>query len=107
MVDLVGSFALEFENDANADDIKHGFTETVLSLAAERVTPNAAVQRRTATFKALGLGTWDAAHLAAAVEAGVDFSCTCDDKRLRRARKADTGLTRAVTLLELIEEVER
>lgn len=107
VIDLVGSFALEFEDDANSDTIRRDFTETVLSLAAERVEPTAAVQRRTDTFKALRLGTWDAAHLAAAVEARVDFFCTCDDWLLRRARKIDTGLTRAVSLLELIEEVER
>jgi len=104
---LVGSFALEYENAANEDEGKREFTEMVLLLARERVKPSPAVERRTSTFKALGMDTWDATHLAAAVEAGVDFFCTCDKKLLRRARKADTGLTRVVTLLELIEEVER
>src|SRR5688572_2782671 len=75
-VDLVGSFALEFESDANPDPTKRDYTEMVLSLAAERVKPSATVQGRTGIYKAMGLGTWDAAHLAAAVEARVDFFCT-------------------------------
>jgi hypothetical protein len=107
VVDLVSSYALEIETEANPDAFKRGYMERVLSLAEERVIPGAAVQRRTDAYRSFGLDMWDAAHLAAAVEARVDFFCTCDDKLLRRARKADTGLTRAVSLLELIEEVER
>ena len=107
VVDLIGSYALDFETEANPDAFKRGYTKRVLSLAEERVIPGAAVQRRTDEYRSLGLDVWDAAHLAAAVEAHADFFCTCDDKLLRRARKADTGLTRAVSLLELIKEVER
>ena len=79
----------------------------VLLLATQRVEPSAVVQHLTGSYRALGIETWDATHLAAAVEARVDFFCTCDHKLLRRARKAATGLTRAVRLLELIEEVKR
>jgi predicted nucleic acid-binding protein len=106
-IELVGSFALDYENAENQHDVRREFTALVLSLAVERVTPSTTVERRTSTFKALGMDTWDATHLAAAVEARADFFCTCDKKLLRRARKSDTGLTRVVTLLELIEEVER
>ncbi|MBW3572192.1 MAG: nucleic acid-binding protein [Gemmatimonadetes bacterium] len=107
VVDLVGSFALDIETEANPDAVKRAYMERVLSLAQQRVIPGAAVEQRTDAYRSLGLDTWDAAHLAAAVEARVDLFCTCDDKLLRRARKADTGLTRVVSLLELIEEVER
>jgi predicted nucleic acid-binding protein len=106
VIGLVGSFALEYENAMNEDDTRREFTEMVLSLAAERVKPSTAVERRTNAFKTLGMDTWDATHLAAAVEARADFFCTCDKKLLRRAGNADTDLTRVVTLLELIEEVE-
>jgi predicted nucleic acid-binding protein len=106
-IELVGSFALDYENHLNPDPTRREYTEMVLSLASERIKPSAAVERRTNAFKAVGMGTWDAAHLAAAVEAGVNFFCTCDDRLLRLARKADTGLTRAVSLLELFKEVEK
>lgn len=107
VIELVGSFALDYENAINPDDTRREFTEMVLSLARERVMPSTAVEGHTRAFTQVGMDTWDATHLAAAVEAGADFFCTCDKKLLRRARKADTGLTRVVTLLELIEEVER
>lgn len=107
VLELVVSYALEFECDANPNPVKREYAESVLSLTEERVQPTEAVQRRTSGYRALGLHMWDAAHLAAAVEARVDFFCTCDDRLLRRARTADTGLTRAVSLLELIEEVEK
>ena len=106
-MELVGSFALEFESDASTDPIKRGYTRSVLDLAGGRVEPSTALQRRAEDYEAVGLKGWDAMHLAIAVEERADFFCTCDDRLLRRARSADTGLTRAVSLLELIEEVER
>lgn len=106
-LELVTSFALEYESDSSTDAVKRKFTETVLALASERVESSPAIQHRTTVYGLGGMQTWDAAHLAAAVEAHADFFCTCDDPLLRRARKEDTGLTRAVSLLELIEEVER
>jgi predicted nucleic acid-binding protein len=107
VVELVGSFALEFESSKNSDPDKRDHTEMLLSLASERVPPSRAVERRADIYKAFGLKAWDATHLAVAVEAGADYFCTCDDRLLRRSRAADTGLTRAVSMLELIEEVER
>lgn len=106
-LELVSSFALEYERDASSDARKREFTETVMSLASDRVAPSENVQHRATVYALGGLRTWDATHLAAAVEAGADVFCTCDDRLLRRARKEYTGLTRAVSLLELIKEVER
>lgn len=105
-LELVGSFALDFESSASSDPVKRGYTSAVLDLANERLQPSAVAQRRADLYKAEGLQGWDAMHLAVAVEARVDFLCTCDDRFLRRARTADTGLTRAVSMLELIEEVD-
>ncbi len=47
-----------------------------------------------------------ALHLALAVEAKVDYLCTCGDKFLKRAKAADTESVRVVSPLELIEEIE-
>jgi hypothetical protein len=107
VLELVGSFALELESDANPNPIKRGYTESVLELADERLEPTAEAQRRADGYNAMGLKAWDAMHLAIAVEAHVDFFCTCDDRLLRRAKRTDTGLTRAVSLLELMKEVDK
>lgn len=106
-IELVSSFALEYENDAATDLSKRAFTEAVLALASERIESSPAIQHRTTVYALGGIETWDAAHLAVAVEAHADFFCTCDKRLLRRATKEATGLTRAVSLLELIKEVER
>jgi predicted nucleic acid-binding protein len=104
---LVTSYALEYESEKATDEEKRDWTETVLRRASERIESSPAIQRRTIVYMLGGLTTWDAAHLAAAVEARVEFFCTCDKKLFRRAKVEDTGLTRTVSPLELIKEVER
>lgn len=106
-LELVSSFALEYESDASTDEKKRGFTEAVLRRASERIESSPGIQHRTLVYALGGLTTWEAAHLAVAVETGVEFFCTCDRKLLRRAREEDTGLTRVGSPLGLIEEVER
>lgn len=106
-VELVSSPVLQLEHNRNRHRLRRIFTTRVLSLASEEVAIGAEVEQRAESYRTLGLKGQDALHLACAVQAGVDFICTCDDKFLRRARKADTGLTRAVSPLELIQEVKR
>lgn len=106
-IELVSSAVLEIEHENNPHLLRHAFTEQVLSLASEVVKIDAAVEQQTAFYRAQGIKGRDAAHLACAVCAGANFICTCDDKFLRRAKRAHTGLTRAVSPLELIQEVKR
>lgn len=106
-IDLVSSAVLQIEHDNNPHLLRRIFTEEMLALASEVVEIDVAVDQLTAAYRAQGVKGRDAAHLACAVSAGADFICTCDDRFLRRARRLDTGLTRAVTPLELIQEVKR
>lgn len=105
-VELISSAPLQLEHHRNRNPVRRAFTEWVLSLASEIVAIDAAVAERSAEYQRAGLKPLDAAHLACAVHAGADFVCTCDDRFLRRARRVDTGLTRVVTPLELIQEVK-
>lgn len=106
-VQLVSSAVLEIEHERNRNPMRRGASAQVLALATEVVEIDEAVDQRTQSYRMLGLKELDAAHLACAVQAGVDFLCTCDYRFLRRARKLETGLTRAVSPLELIQEVQR
>lgn len=106
-IQLVGSFAHILENDDNPYPDRREFTNEVLALSSEFIRMSDAVEARARTYCAMGLRMLDATHLAVAVERQVDFFCTCDDRSLRRAKNADTGVTRAVSPLELVEEVER
>lgn len=106
-IELVGSVVLQVEHHHNPHLLRRRFAEQVLSLATVVVGVDEAVEATTAAFRAQGLKERDAAHLACAVRAGADFICTCDDRFLRRARTMDTGLTRAASPLELLQEVKR
>lgn len=106
-ISLVSSSVLQSECERNPDLLRQRIAEYVLGLANEIITVDADVQQRSRSYRALGLKPMDAAHLACAVHAGVQFICTCDDKFLHRAQKLDTGLTRVVSPLELIQEVTR
>ena len=105
-IQLVGSYVHMMETDANPHLLRRRFAERVLALASEFIDPNDEVDARALEYRSMGLHMFDATHLAVAVECHVDFFCTCDDRLLRRAKAAETGVTRAVTPIELIEEVE-
>ena len=47
----------------------------------------------------------DALHLALAEAAGVDYFCTCDDRLLRRIRQIQGLKVKAVSPIQLIEEL--
>lgn len=106
-LELLGSDALLIEHAPNPHPTRREVTERILSLARHVIALTPAVEARAAGYRRSGMKPMDAMHLASAVEARVDFFCTCDDRLLRRARVAETGLTRPVSPLELIEEVER
>lgn len=106
-LELISSTALRMEHNRNRDPVRRMFAEWVLSLATQVVAIDPDVEALSTGYQQSGLKEFDAAHLACAVQAGVDFVCTCDDRFLRRARRVDTGLTRVVTPLELIQEVKR
>jgi predicted nucleic acid-binding protein len=106
-IELVSSGVLQIEQERNRNSFRRGASAQVLALATEAVEIDEAVDQRTESYRVLGLKGLDAAHLACAVHAGVDFFCTCDYRFLRRAKKLDTGLTRVVSPLELIQEVQR
>lgn len=105
--ELLHSDALRFESERNPYPVRRSFTEEVLSTATHFIAATPSVEQRARGYQALGIKPLDSLHLASAVEDGADFFCTCDDKLLKRARTVDTGTTRPVSALELIEEIER
>lgn len=104
---LISSEALTFEVSRIPDEVRRVYSLEVLTRASAHVETSDSVIERARTFQEAGIRPLDALHLSSAVEAVADFFCTCDDKLLRRARLVETGLTRAVSPLELIEEIDR
>jgi predicted nucleic acid-binding protein len=106
-IELVSSTALLAEHQRNRHLLRKTAAGHVLALASEIVPIDPRIESRAELYRQSGLKEMDAVHLACAVELGVDYFCTCDDRLLRRARTVDTGLTRPVTPLELMEEVDQ
>jgi predicted nucleic acid-binding protein len=104
--ELLASDALRFETDRNPHPVRRSYAEEALSVASEHVSSSPAVEQRARGYQTLGLKPLDALHLASAVEGGADYFCTCDDRLLKRAKSIETGNTRPVSPLELIEEIE-
>ena len=104
--ELVGSVALRFEQSRNPHPLRKGFAQEVLALAALTVDATPTVTQRAHDYVEQGIQPLDALHLACAVEARADYFCTCDDRLLRRAKQVATETTRAVSPLELIDEIE-
>ena len=105
--ELLDSDALRFEAERNPYPIRRTFVEEALARASQFVGVTALIQQRARGYIEIGMKPLDALHLASAVEARAAYFCTCDDRLLRRAKAADTGPTRPVSPLELIEEIER
>lgn len=53
-----------------------------------------------------GIKTVDALHLASAVEGKSNYFCSCDDRFIRKAQAIETGLTKVVSVLELVSKLE-
>jgi predicted nucleic acid-binding protein len=105
--ELVISQSLRFETERNPHPLRREYALAFLSKVAVLAPTGGPVDDRARQLHAAGIKPLDAAHLAAAVEARVDYFCTCDDRFLRRARAVDTLATKVVTPLELVAEMTK
>lgn len=106
-VQLISSEVLSFEISRVPDEIRRVYALEVMAISSSHVETSDLVVERARAFQKTGIQPLDALHLSSAVTARADFFCTCDDKLLRRARSAETGQTRVVSPLELIEEMDQ
>ena len=90
------------ENEKSPHPDRRAHVDDVIGLAGSYVDTGAAALQRAKRYETLGIKPLDALHLASAVEAGVTYFCTTDDKLLRRGRAADTEGTSVVSPLELV-----
>jgi predicted nucleic acid-binding protein len=58
------------------------------------------------SYSELDIKTADALHLASAVKGNADYFCSCDDRFIKKAQLVETGLTKVVSVLELVQELE-
>lgn len=103
---VVTSEAHVFEAAADPDSFRRDYSDVIIG-SSEFVKISPAVTSRSEQFVIDGVHAMDALHLACAVAAAVDYSCTCDDRLLKRARKIELSPTRVVSPLELMTELNQ
>jgi hypothetical protein len=85
-IDLVWSFALDYENECNPFEKRRVFTESWARLAQTIIPPLAAVFSRAVRLHQRGIAVLDALHLSCAAEAGVSCFLTTDKAILKKRR---------------------
>jgi len=105
-VELLASEMLLVEIEQNPNPRRRRFAMEVLGLASDFVEVDSEIEARARIYNKTGIGPADALHLASAVKAGTDVLCTTDDQFLRRSREVDTGSTRVLPPIELINHIE-
>lgn len=104
--ELLNSVALGYEVDHNPHPPRKAFVQEALSKSVLTVQATDSVEQLAQHFGKFGIKVLDSLHLACAVEAQADYFCTCDDRFFQRAKQIDTGQTKVVSPLELIEVIE-
>lgn len=104
-VELISSDALVYELERNPHLIRRTYAQDVLSNAPVKIRIDEQVTTRARAIHATGIQILDAFHLAFAICANADYFCTCDDRLLKRALNIDTGSTKVISPLALVEEV--
>jgi predicted nucleic acid-binding protein len=94
------------QTDANPDPVRRDFAAQAIAKATQFVSTNDPIKARAQTFIAAGIKALDALHLASAVEAQVDYFCTCDDRFLKKACSLTAAPTKVVSPLELVAELQ-
>jgi predicted nucleic acid-binding protein len=107
LVEFVTSDVHYVETARNPHPNRRDFALEVLGLASEQVEVSEAVASRAADYTQAGLDAPDALHLAAAVEAEVDFFCTTDDRLASQSHRVNTQSTAVVSPLELVSRLDQ
>jgi hypothetical protein len=101
-VELVSSDTLRYEVGQNPLE----YARAVLRLARIHGPLSDELKERARHLTEMGFKPLDALHLASAETAQVEYSCTCDDRLLRRARRTAGWKMKVVSPLELVQEIE-
>ncbi|HMO57845.1 MAG TPA: PIN domain-containing protein [Roseiflexaceae bacterium] len=102
---LVSSAVLDFEVARNPHPQRRAVVTGILTRHHQFLPLTAHVHTLARRFADDGFTPLDALHIATAQDAAVDYSCTCDDRFLRKARSHPAITITVVSPLELAQEV--
>lgn len=106
-IELISSDILVFEAQKTPNLTRKEYTFEVLAKAKIFIQLNEIIEKRAKEFDKTGIKPLDALHLASAEVATANYFCTCADKFLKKAKKLKDVKIKAVSPLELIQEIDQ
>lgn len=103
LVEIVSSEVLLLECSRIPQGPRHTFVEIILSRVHRHLIINQNAEAIAREYQKQEMTGLDALHLACAVDAEIDYFCTCDVRFMRKAQLAETKLTQVISVLQLIE----
>lgn len=86
VLELLSSETLDFEIDQISNPYRKLQAAKMLQLANDVIELNEAIEIEATAFITAGIKPLDELHLASASCKEVDYSCTCDDRLLKKAK---------------------
>ena len=90
--DLVWSYVIDYENSKNPFEERRRQIHEWRALASIQIQANGKIIETSNSFTSIGMRTFDALHIACAIEGECQYFVTTDDKVLNKNDKVD-GVT--------------
>lgn len=104
-IKLIGSFALNYENDNSPYIDRREMIADIMRLVTDHIAYSDDIMNRASEIEKNGIMGLDAVHLACAEKARVDCFITCDDVLLKKASRLKGQLTvKVLSLLSFMNE---
>lgn len=104
-IKLVGSFALQYENDNNPHIERRDMIAEVMNLTKDWIEFSDNIMNRAKVIEENGIMGLDAVHLACAEEARVDYFITCDDILFKKSLRIKDHLkAKVISLMSFMNE---
>lgn len=106
-ISLLASEVSLYEAEKISNTFRREFTLKILSERSAFTLLNDGIEHRSRLFTEFGIKAIDALHLASAEALGADLFCTCDDFFLKKAKGINDLGVKAVSILDLLQELDR
>jgi predicted nucleic acid-binding protein len=105
-IEVASSDVLLFELSKIELSPRRTYCINLLAKSSYFVELTDSIEKLANAYSASGIKTLDALHLASAVEGDADYFCSCDDRFIKKAQLVETSLTKVISVLDLVQELE-
>ena len=104
-IELVSSDALLFELSKIEPSPRRTYCINLLAKSPCFIELTDSIERLAIAYNHSGIQTLDSLHLASAVEGKAEYFCSCDDRLVKKAQAVETGLTKVISVLDLVRKL--